>query len=298
MSISQFGNICVCTQKELKTSLAFALTSYGYKIVVEDGFIYAKGDVPILLTAHLDTVHKVQVKRWRVINKKGRHIVKAKDGIGGDDRCGVYMILKVIESGYRPSILFCEDEEIGGIGSNKFCGTKYIDDLKEMKYLIELDRANGNDAVYYDCDNKDFIKFIDDTIGYKEAFGTFSDISHLAPDCGVAAVNLSCGYYNAHTTSEYVVFEEMERTIEAVKKLLNTESEKFEYIESTRHYNWGWDYKYDTKTCLEVTYINERNEDDYAFCQGKDENECWLNFFMENPNVCFNQVIDMEVYEF
>ncbi|MBO6179870.1 MAG: hypothetical protein J6O04_11890 [Selenomonadaceae bacterium] len=35
--------------------------------------------------------------------------------------------------------------------------------------------------------------------GYRTAFGSFSDISVIAPALDVAAVNLSSGYYYAHT---------------------------------------------------------------------------------------------------
>ena len=35
--------------------------------------------------------------------------------------------------------------------------------------MIELDRANSKDAVFYECDNKDFTEYITSSTGYKEA---------------------------------------------------------------------------------------------------------------------------------
>lgn len=242
-SYPEFVGLCKLSQNELKRKLEQILIKAGYThVVYENGYLYAKGDIPILLTAHMDTVHKDTVKDFYEYfdNTKNQHIISSPQGIGGDDRCGVYMITEIIKT-HKCSVLFCEDEERGGIGSDIFCESKYIADLKEMKYLIELDRANGTDAVFYDCDNYDFIDFIEQNTIFRENYGSFSDISNLSPACKVASVNLSCGYYNAHSNSEYVIVEEMLNTIEQVKKLLEVECDCFEYIEYTRSYH-GYPY--------------------------------------------------------
>lgn len=234
----EFTNLCKYSQSGLKTLLEKKLLSAGYTEVISgNGYIYAKGSVPVLLTAHMDTVHKDNVKDFYEYfdRENNQHIISSPQGIGGDDRCGVYMILEIIKT-HKCSILFCEDEESGGIGSSKFCRTELVKELSALKYFIELDRANGTDAVFYDCDNKDFTEFILDNTGYEEEWGSFSDISTLSPVCGIASVNLSCGYYNAHTTSEYVIMEEMMNTIEVVKKLLDVECEKFKYVEKEYSY--------------------------------------------------------------
>ena len=244
-----FVELCKMTQKELIKFLPNELMKAGYtNVIVGDGYIYAKGTVPVLLTAHMDTVHKETIKDfYEYVNEKGQHVLSSPQGIGGDDRCGIYMILDIIKK-HKCSVLFCEDEESGGIGSRKFCKTEFIEDLSELKYLIELDRMNGTDAVFYDCDNAEFTQFIEDNTGYKEAYGSFSDISNLAPECMVAAVNLSCGYYHAHTLGDEVVVEEMLNTIKVVKELLTAECEQFVYEEAKysgyygRCYNYGYGY--------------------------------------------------------
>ena len=235
-----FIDICKMSQEKLEDYLVDKLKEYKYDPLVDDGFIYARGTCNILLTAHMDTVHEEMVRKYYLITKAdGNHIITSPQGIGGDDRCGIYMILKIIEDGYRPFILFCEDEEIGRVGAKKFVKTNFISELEAMKYMIELDRANENDAVFYDCDNEDFTKYILEQTGYTEAYGSFSDISTLAPEAGVAAVNLSCGYYNAHTEKEEVVYEEMISTTKMVEKLLTIEKDcnQFEYIESPYSYS-------------------------------------------------------------
>ena len=330
----EFVQLCKYTQEELIKLLPNELAKAGYKdIHIGDGYIYAKGTVPVLLTAHMDTVHKETIKDfYEYIDKYDQHVLASPQGIGGDDRCGIYMIMEIIKE-HKCSVLFCEDEESGGIGSSKFCKTKFINELKEMKYLIQLDRMNGTDAVFYDCDNPEFTKFIEDNTGYKEAYGSFSDISNLAPACGVAAVNLSCGYYDPHRLSEEVIVEEMLNTIETVKKLLTVECEQFEYIEAKRNYNYGYNYGYsysggyyghsycyddeyddwdgyykakktasmydcyddDPMVILYVTFYDgvtfkETTESYIALTEDK----AWVKFFKENPNVCWNYVVDYE----
>lgn len=326
-----FIKLCKFKQEVLKDILMDELLKEGYEVNYGDGYLYAKGDIPVLLTAHMDTVHKTPVIDFYEYYDKenNRHIISSPQGIGGDDRCGIYMILEIIKT-HKCSVLFCEDEEIGGIGSDKFCKTNLIYDLSELKYLIELDRMNGNDAVFYDCDNAEFEDFITTFTEYKTAWGSFSDISNLAPYSGVAAVNLSCGYYNAHTTSEYVVIEEMMNTIEVVKMLLNVECEQFEYIEyDYGAYASGYSYENDSnKGCHDLN-----DEDDfYTWCQeqkakklsttekeerslvitlngvdksetvmyvsnGTSINEAFGSFFIDNPSYCFNDIVDYEFYE-
>lgn len=244
--LPDFIDICKMKQRELKKHLKNELIGAGYENVVsKDGYLYAKGDIPILLTAHMDTVHREVVKTFSEVKKNGKHYLSSIQGIGGDDRCGIYMILQLIKT-HKCSILFCEDEEIGGKGGRKILtNVTYMKELKDLKYMIELDRTHEKDAVFYNCDNKEFTKFICSNTGYKESYGSFSDISYLAPSAGIAAVNLSCGYYNAHMTNEYVVIEEMLNTIEVVKKLLDVECEQFKYVRKEysyggyRNYNFG-----------------------------------------------------------
>ena len=311
----RFGNICMKKQSELKRYLYSVLKSNGYSPISEDGFLYAKGSLPYLVTAHMDTVHKVQCDRYSIHKYKGKHRIQSKDGIGGDDRCGVWMIVRMVLDGYRPSILFCEDEEIGSIGASKFCKTKYIDDLEDMRYLIELDRANENDAVFYDCNNPEFTEFITETTGYVESMGSFSDIVELSDNCGIASVNLSCGYYKAHTTSEYVIFEEMENTLKVVEKLLRTECKQFKFIRRV-YSRWfdeddwiGYNYygstygKSNTKKAtegMEILYNKYlRNsdgsystEEEVFWATGNSELECLGMFFVENPGACYSDIID------
>ena len=309
--LPEFVDICKKTQTELIKWLPQMLMAQGYEPICGSGYIYAKGTVPVLLTAHMDTVHKETVKDFYENEEEGKHILSSPQGIGGDDRCGIYMILEIIKT-HKCSVLFCEDEEIGGIGSTSFCKTDFIYDLSELNYLIELDRAGKDDAVFYDCDNPEFTKFITENTGYIESWGSFSDISILSPACKVASVNFSCGYYKAHTLAEEVVIEEMLNTIEIVKKLLDVESKQFEYIEAIYGYNYcynrtsynngayyGNNYSsYNKNQTIPQLLLIAYTKDDEYYAIGKTIDETWRKLFINNPTLCYNDVIDYEYCDY
>ena len=154
-----------------------------------------------MLVAHLDTVHEQPVKD--ICLSADGNILMSPQGIGGDDRCGVFALCKIYKSAQvKPWLLFTCEEEVGGIGAKYFClahkQKQLPKNLDILKLIIEIDRRGSNDAVFYQCANLDFEKYIIDK-GFKTAQGFFSDISLIAPELGIAAVNLSSGYYNAHS---------------------------------------------------------------------------------------------------
>ena len=282
---NMFTKICRMSQKDLKQFVAKQLKATHDKVIEGDGYVFAQGEFPVLLVAHLDTVHKELPK---VINyDKKTDSLSSPQGIGGDDRCGVYMIFEVLQQ-FNCSVLFCEDEEIGGIGAEKFIRSDIAKQL-EFNYMIEFDRKGYNDAVFYDCANDDFEDFITDEF-YKTAFGSFSDISILAPFFECAAVNLSCGYYNAHTTQEYVVVSEMDESIYQACRILakTTEEDKFEYVEG--HSSYGWEsYGYYEKLYLIEWYNHKTRQDEWVEIEAMSKEEAVGKFCMEHPSIPYNE---------
>ena len=309
----EFVKICKLDKKQLKNYLVMFLFEVGYKEVnIDDGFIYAKGEIPFCVTAHMDTVHTETVKVVYEYEKDGDYYISSPQGIGGDDRCGIYMIMNILRNGNKPYVVFCEDEEVGCVGSKKFVKTDYINELKDCKYIIELDRANANDCVFYECANREFEEFIEDTTGYVKNWGSCSDISVICPACKVAGVNLSCGYYNAHTLGEYVSMNEMKRTQTIVEKLLKTECVAYEYVERTYGgyakacgydddwYDWTtYRTSYNSNAKVPETYwgleITTGDGKDY-YVEGHTWEEAWVEFFFNNPTYSFNDVMDYEEY--
>ena len=81
------------TQKQLKSYLESILQESGYRTINRKGFLYAPGDFPVLLVAHLDTVH---AQRPEIICfSEDDRLIMSPQGIGGDARCGVFMSLQI-----------------------------------------------------------------------------------------------------------------------------------------------------------------------------------------------------------
>ena len=212
------------TQKQLFKRLAKKFK--GKTLISKGNFILVQGLAPVMLVAHLDTVHDQPVRD--ICLSADKNILMSPQGIGGDDRCGVFAIFKVYQSAQiKPWLLFTCEEEIGGRGAKKFClahqQLQLPNDLDNLKFLIELDRKGKSDAVFYRCANSDFEDYITSK-GFKTAQGSFSDISLIAPELGVAAVNLSCGYYAAHTRHEYINRSHLDNTIQKVINIVSESS--------------------------------------------------------------------------
>lgn len=207
----------------------------GKTLISKGNFILVRGKAPVMLVAHLDTVHDEPIRD--ICTSADGNILMSPQGIGGDDRCGVFALVKIYTSAkIKPWLLFTCEEEIGGIGAKAFCYAhkqhQLPKEINTLKFIIELDRRGANDAVFYHCANQDFESYITSK-GFKTAQGSFSDISLIAPEFGVAAVNLSCGYYHAHTLHEYINRKELDDTIGKVIDIIGdaTKFPRFEYIE-------------------------------------------------------------------
>lgn len=276
------------SQDKLKVYLHSKLTDAGYTDITNgDGFLYAKGNHPVLLVAHMDTVHQFHVRD--IIWSDDHNICSSPQGLGGDDRCGVYMILRIIKE-IKCSVLFVEDEEIGCIGAQKFC--KAWKGTLDVNYIIEFDRRNARDAVYYELDNPEFEQFITESSGghFKTAIGSVSDISYIAPHFGIAAVNLSCGYYKEHKPDTYVVISEMLDNINKAKQIILTPvSKPFEYRQM-KYDDYGRDYSFIDEYA--VTFTDKDGATAVNLCYASGVEEAIGTTVMMFGYVSGNDIID------
>lgn len=226
-------NLFSLTEEQLKITVGkFLKTKYENVVETED-YVYAIGDIPVALVAHLDTVWETPPKELFYDAQKG--VIFTPGGMGADDRAGVYAIIQIIRSGLRPHVIFTTAEESGCIGAGFL--SRIDCPFENLNFLIELDRRGECDCVFYDCENQAFTDYIS-KFGFIESYGTFSDICELCPSWGVAGVNLSVGYKNEHTSSEILYTNPLLATIEKVKNILKDTSitEPFKYIPSTSWY--------------------------------------------------------------
>lgn len=218
------------TSDDLHKAVSVFLLENNYKPLESNGeYLYATGNIPIMLVAHFDVYGDV-VPTEIIYDADDKDVIRANGILGGDDRAGVWAITEIIAAGYRPHVLFCHNEEKGCIGAEKAA-----EDLAErvagINYIIGLDRKGERDSVFYDCDNKEFEDYVN-SFGFETAIGTSSDIRKLCPAWGIAGVNLSIGYERAHSINEYLYLRHTRATIEKVKKMLSDKAVgRYEYYE-------------------------------------------------------------------
>ena len=238
------------------------LRNYYSDIIETPDYICAVGDIPIAICAHLDTV-------WEDFKGQGKHMYYDKykecmwcpEGAGFDDKVGIFLVIKIVTSGLKPCIILSCNEEIGCLGASEVANLPCP--FSDLKYCIELDRMGTNDCVFYSCDNKDFVNYVE-SFGFKKNWGSFSDISRICPAWGIAGVNLSVGYLEEHTTNERLYVKAMLRTLSRVKKMLTAEEIPFfEYIPAVTSFPKGIVPRY-TRA---YDYPLDDDEDDMDYMQ-------------------------------
>lgn len=237
-------------------------------------FIYAKGNIPVLMVAHLDTVH-TEICDDVYYDPEVGHIWSPQ-GCGGDDRCGVLanIFCATHFKDKKPHILFTTFEETGCVGAGIAAKDKtLLEWQKELKYIIEFDRKGSDEMVFYGCSNDKFQKYIG-SFGFKFATGSCSDISKLCVQSAwnVAGVNLSSGYYNAHTTREYIRIKELFSNIEKVLKMFNDidNVDRFVYNDGSKKHTDTLKSNYTTTKPSFKTL----KDTDYYDCASYDDDMC------------------------
>jgi hypothetical protein len=203
------------------------LKFYGYRPKLGKCYLYATGKIPVLLNAHADTVFAKPPQK--IFFDRKHKVYFSPDGIGADDRAGVFGILKLVSLGYRPSLLFTDLEESGGIGAQFFADHEE----PEWNVIFAIDRRGTNEAAVYNCDSEQLREILDEH-GFQIVHGSFSDISIICPRFGIAGANLSAGFYENHTRHEYFCEKSLWNTIEKLARILeNPPSDVIKYVPKT-----------------------------------------------------------------
>ena len=290
---------------QLQNVLIKYLSNAGYqKIQYTNNFIIAEGELPICLIAHMDTVFNNLPQEFFYDSKK--KVLWSNHGSGFDDRAGIYGIIQCIEDDLKPHIIFTQGEERGGIGAKALINLLPFCPFSDCRALIELDRANERDSVFYDCDNRDFEKWIN-SFGFKTDYGTFSDISIIAPEWKIAAVNLSIGYADEHTYAERLYCEWCDKTIETVKKILKASSNmlSYDYVPikyDTKYWSQSYDNNFYGSPVEDDNFDNEYDVSKMKYCllcntHLNDNNKHIIpdkNYPYVVCDTCFNNYYDSE----
>ena len=213
-SVPSTGNethISLFLIKELET------IGVDYEIDILGNFLITKGNAENYpcFVAHLDTVHRYD-NGYHISVKSGRYL-KAHDdsykpvGCGGDDKAGINVCLNLLRELDAVKIAFFTAEETGGTGSS-YVDLKFFD---SCRFIASIDRWGGKDIITDYFGTSVSQKFKSDTgkllkrFGYKRTSGFFTDCFNLQErDVGVSCFNLSCGYYEHHSSTEYMDMNE------------------------------------------------------------------------------------------
>lgn len=265
----------------LKSMRSYLVKNYPKNdVTFTNDFILCKGNCPIMLVAHMDTVFKNPPKKIYYDSKYS--VIWSPEGLGADDRAGVFLIWKIVQSGLRPHICLTTGEEWGGIGADALVGF-YPNCPVDVKYIVELDRQGSNDCVFYSCANEKFENFVED-YGFVTDWGTFTDISVICPKWGIAGVNVSVGYVNEHTHQEILHTKFLLSTYNKVTKMIKEidSAPYFDYIKDPfEDFYKKIGNKYFTYSYAETTHICNKCgkvfvEDDMFPVYGKDGNKFYL----------------------
>jgi tripeptide aminopeptidase len=199
----------------------------GVRTWVKDGNIYAvKGEASIYpcIVAHTDTVHTIKPKgEYRVVVSDDLIFAinpKRLDnaGVGGDDKVGICLALSCLETLPACKAVFFKDEEIGCIGSSVADMDFFID----CAFVLQGDRNGNSDFVQIGASTELFgdefkaaVEPYLTTYGYKTYdWGSISDVIELkSKGLSIACANVSCGYYNPHSSREMVSIKDVASTL-------------------------------------------------------------------------------------
>ena len=231
------------TQDELVEQIKKELTAEGVPFKQDDyGNIWSirYEDRPAFV-AHCDTVIGDDRFYNAPLREYDGKLSRPGFVLGADDRAGVNLILN---HKHKINFILTKDEEVGCVGANYLSKQKdFIEDCKKINFFIELDRKGKCDIIghshgYCTKELSDEISKVLET--YKENWGVFTDIDSFTDIS--QGVNLSVGYYNAHSNKEYLDIKEFNYIDSKIEELAQISGHKTTYTKprSSRYMDYAY----------------------------------------------------------
>lgn len=229
--------------------LRTVLTNKGYSFDVDEenrNIYVTKGKAKFYpcFVSHIDTVHQINPNMIVIEdNYKMGEVVTGIDsetgkpsGVGGDDKCGVYLCLEMLDKLDNVKVAFFAGEEYGMIGSKKL-RKEFFEDVS---YAIQYDSPQGNTMSMslqgIDLFNKEseFGEIVKGPIlehGITQwARHPYTDAYQVITRTQVSALNLAAGYHRYHSPNEFVVLEEVQNSFELGLKLVDLLGTDKQYV--------------------------------------------------------------------
>lgn len=164
----------------------------------------------------------------------------AQEGLGGDDKNGIWVCLKALEQIDHLKVFMAIGEEKGCWGSNR-ADLKFFED---SLYILEPDCKGGEDIRTLlrgvPVASKEFEDELEaEKFGYNIAEGKTTDVLPLTlSGVGVSCANIPCGYYNPHKDDEYCNVEELKKCLNFVFDTVGRLQKKFPHLYKTETQLW------------------------------------------------------------
>lgn len=198
-------------------------------------YVFINNSHAVTLVAHADTLPRKAGFELKTVN----NVITVKGGgiLGADDRAGCYALERLKHTGCN--LLITLGEETGGIGA-RHAALDLENDLHDCNLMIEFDRRGANDFVYYSYSLHKKLKNLFEDYGYIESYGSYSDIAEFDY---IPAVNVSCGYYDQHTSKERLHIDELHMSITRINNLIRYNAPVKRHKESKNiKYEYDWDF--------------------------------------------------------
>lgn len=190
---------------------------------IEEGEFYP------CVTSHMDTVQdkarpyalagaELPLRTRRVkstTSDEVRHeIFIDGQGIGADDKLGVYISLQLVKKFEKIKAVFFVEEEIGMLGSKEldkefFNDVAYVIGWDSPDLLRAAWKCSGTQLFTADF-YKNHLREVVKRWGFKDTnfhSEPFTDVVQIREKTGVLCMNFGNGGYNAHSSDEYLVIE-------------------------------------------------------------------------------------------
>ena len=267
----------------------YLMIEYLEKVLTEKGYSYKKDNIGNIyvekgeteffpcFVAHTDTVHSINHNLKVVQLKEGdKTILTGVDsetlepsGIGGDDKCGVFLALEMLDTLDNVKVAFFVSEEIGCVGSRQ-ADPEFF---KNVGYAIQYDSPEGDSMSMSLMGDNLFIK--DSDFGTKVsplilehgitnwARHPYTDVWQIMEKFNISCLNLAAGYHRYHTDNEYVVVEEVQNGFELGLKLHSILGEN--YYPGTKKQKHFLDPLIDKLILAEGEEYDDEEDDDFTF---------------------------------
>jgi len=188
------------------------------------------GDSPsTMFTSHLDTASS----QLSDVNHTFDGDLIRTDGksiLGADDKAGVTIMMYMIEKNKPGLYYFFLGEEVGCIGSRKLADKHKKEPITHIKKVVSFDRRGTDSVITHQlggrCCSEEFGNALSKELNKSESSfkysndpsGIYTDsaqFTSIYPEC----TNISVGYKNEHSSSEYQNIRHLELLSDAVLKV-------------------------------------------------------------------------------